>query len=131
MRKKLRRGIARSTTDGGPSSSQRWSLTDTERGTTWKAETNDTGSYNLLRLPVGSYSVKVSKEGFQTALQPAFTLTLNQTSRVDVRLKVGQINETVEVTSAAPVLQTENAKWARCLIPVRTIIHWRRATMFS
>ncbi len=105
-------GIVGTVTDpsGAPIVGAAVVATDTERGTTWKAETNDTGSYNLLRLPVGSYSVKVSKEGFQTALQPAFTLTLNQTSRVDVRLKVGQINETVEVTSAAPVLQTENAQ---------------------
>ena len=112
MAQEVTAGIVGTVTDpsGAPIVGAAVVATDTERGTLWKAETNDTGSYNLLRLPVGSYSVKVSKEGFQTALQPAFTLTLNQTSRVDVRLKVGQINETVEVTSAAPVLQTENAQ---------------------
>jgi Carboxypeptidase regulatory-like domain len=84
--------------------------TDTERGTVWTAETNDAGVYNLTRLPVGSYSVKVSASGFQTAAYPTFTLVLNQTARVDVQMKVGQVSETVEVTGAAPVLQTESTQ---------------------
>jgi hypothetical protein len=84
--------------------------TDTERGTAYSATTNDSGSYNLTRLPVGSYSVKVSAPGFQTAIHPAFTLVLNQTARVDVGMKVGQVTETVEVSGAAPVLQTETTQ---------------------
>ncbi len=85
-------------------------VTDSDRGTTWAAKTNDAGAYNLPRLPVGSYSVKVSAAGFQTALRPPFTLVLNQTARVDVQMKVGQVSETVEVTGAAPILQTETTQ---------------------
>jgi hypothetical protein len=81
--------------------------TSTERGTVWRAETNDTGAYTLTRLPVGGYTVKVEAQGFQTALYPAFTLVLNQTARVDIAMKVGQVSETVEVTGEAPVLKTE------------------------
>jgi hypothetical protein len=84
--------------------------TDTDRGTVWTAETNDTGSYNLLRLPIGSYTVKATAPGFQTAVHPPFTLELNQTARVNVQLKVGKISETVEVTGSSPVLQTEDAQ---------------------
>jgi hypothetical protein len=84
--------------------------TDTERGTVWTAQTNDAGAYTLTRLPVGSYKVKVEAQGFQTSVYPAFTLVLNQTARVDVSLKVGQVSETVEVTGAAPVLQTESTQ---------------------
>jgi hypothetical protein len=40
-------------------------------------------------------------------VEPPFALVLNQTARVDVQLKVGKISETVEVTGAAPLLQTE------------------------
>jgi hypothetical protein len=32
--------------------------TDTERGTVWKTQTNDSGAYNLLRLPIGTYTVR-------------------------------------------------------------------------
>lgn len=84
--------------------------TDTDRGTLWKAESNDAGAYNLLRLPIGSYTVKVTAAGFQTVSYAPFTLTLNQTARVDVQLKVGSVSQTVEVIGAAPVLQTESTE---------------------
>jgi Carboxypeptidase regulatory-like domain len=84
--------------------------TDTERGTAYTATTNDSGSYNLARLPVGNYSVKVSASGFDTAVHPPFTLVLNQTARVDVQMKVGQVTTSVEVTGAAPELQTETTQ---------------------
>src|SRR5437870_13073179 len=86
------------------------SATDTDRGTVWAAKTNDAGAYTLPRLPIGSYTVKVSASGFSTSQIPAFTLVLNQTGRVDVQMKVGQVSETVEVTGAAPVLQTETTQ---------------------
>jgi hypothetical protein len=95
---------------GAPITGATVTATDTERGTVWTAQTNDTGAYNLLRLPVGNYTVKVSQTGFQSAQQSAFTLVLNQTARVDVQLEVGKVSETVEVTSAAPVLQTQSTE---------------------
>ena len=82
--------------------------TDTDRGTVWTAQTNESGAYNLLRLPVGSYKVKVTAQGFETVQEQAFTLVLNQTARVDVQMKVGKVNETVEVSSGAPILQTQS-----------------------
>lgn len=84
--------------------------TDTDRGTLWTAKTNDAGAYNLPRLPVGIYSVKVTATGFDTAIRPPFTLVLNQTARVDVQMKVGQVTTSVEVTGAAPILQTETTQ---------------------
>src|SRR5437762_3702879 len=84
--------------------------TDTERGTVWTAKTNDAGVYNLPRVPVGNYTVKVSAPGFQTAVHPPFTLVLNQTAPIDVQMKMGRVTETVEVTGTAPVLQTETTQ---------------------
>ena len=84
--------------------------TDADRGTVWTTQTNDAGAYTLPRLPIGTYSVKVTASGFETAVHPPFTLVLNQTARVDVQMKMGQVSETVEVTSAAPVLQTESTQ---------------------
>src|ERR1700742_1349573 len=43
---------------------------DTERGSLWTVTTNDSGSYNLARLPVGTYGVKVTAPGFDTAVHP-------------------------------------------------------------
>jgi len=95
---------------GAPIKGANVKATDVDRGTTWTAETNETGSYNLLRLPVGNYGVRVTAPGFQTTEYPPFALVLNQTARVDVQLKVGKISETVEVTGAAPILQTESTE---------------------
>jgi hypothetical protein len=95
---------------GAPVKSATVTATDTERGTVWTAQTNETGSYNLLRLPIGTYGVRVTAAGFGTTVHPPFTLELNQTARINVQLKVGKVSETVEVTSSAPVLQTEDAQ---------------------
>jgi hypothetical protein len=95
---------------GAPIKGATVTATDANRGTLWTARTSDSGSYSLQRLPIGSYSVKVAATGFDTAIYPTFALQINQTARVDVTMKVGQVSESVEVTSEAPVLQTENAQ---------------------
>ncbi|HUB33844.1 MAG TPA: carboxypeptidase regulatory-like domain-containing protein [Bryobacteraceae bacterium] len=81
--------------------------TDVDRGTVWPTATNADGIYNLPRLPIGSYNVKVEKEGFQTAQSSQVVLQLNDNARLDFQLKVGSITQSVEVTSAAPLLQTQ------------------------
>jgi hypothetical protein len=106
---------------GAPIKGASVKATDTERGTVWTAETNESGTYNLLRLPIGTYGVKATAPGFQTSVQPPFTLALNQTARVDVQMKVGKISETVEVTGSAPILQTESTE-------VSTVIDSRTVT---
>src|SRR3989442_14013785 len=83
---------------GAPISGADVTATDTERGTVWTAKTNDAGVYNILRVPVGNYTVKVSAAGFQTTTHAPFTLVLNQTAHVDVQVKLGQASEVVEVT---------------------------------
>src|SRR5579884_3950143 len=44
---------------------------DVDRGTVWPTKTNEEGIYNLPRLPIGKYEVRVEATGFQTALRPA------------------------------------------------------------
>lgn len=78
-----------------------------ERGTTYTGTSSEEGYYRITQLPVGNYDLRVEKAGFQTALHAAFTLVLNQIARVDVQLKVGEITQTVEVESTAPLLKTE------------------------
>jgi hypothetical protein len=84
--------------------------TSQERGQSYTAVTNDSGLYRIAQLPVGSYSLKVEKAGFSLASHPPFVLTLNQVARVDVAMKVGQASETVEVTGAAPLMETETTQ---------------------
>jgi hypothetical protein len=81
--------------------------TDVLRGTIWPTQTNGSGVYNMPRLPVGSYTVKVEVSGFSTAVRSAFEIQMNQVYRVDFQLKMGAVAQTVEVTSAPPLLQTD------------------------
>jgi hypothetical protein len=83
---------------------------DVDRGTTARTATNEAGIYNLARLAIGRYEVRVEANGFQSAVRPAFQLALNQTATVDVSLTIGQVSQTMEVTSAAPVLQTQTTE---------------------
>jgi hypothetical protein len=83
---------------------------DKERGTVWTATTGDSGVYNVTRLPVGTYDLKVTASGFETTVHSPFVLVLNQTARVDVQMTVGKIGETVEVSGEAPILQTQSTE---------------------
>ncbi len=95
---------------GAPIKGATVTATDTDRGTVSTAQTNDSGSYNLLRLPISTYGVKVTAAGFQTTVEKPFTLVLNQTARVNVQMSVGKVSQTIEVSSSAPVLQTQDAQ---------------------
>jgi hypothetical protein len=83
---------------------------DVERGTTYPTRTNDVGVFNLARLPVGNYEIKVEAPGFQTAEQSAMTLVLNQIARFTFQLKVKGANQVVEVVDEAPALQTDSTQ---------------------
>src|SRR2546426_7215561 len=69
--------------------------------------TDDTGRYAADLLRIGTYSVSIEKHGFQKAVEPSVEVGVNQVVRVDIALKVGSASESVQVTAAAPLLQTE------------------------
>jgi len=81
-----------------------------DRGTSYSAASDDAGLYRISQLPAGSYTLKVGKTGFATVSREAFVLAVNQVARIDLALKVGQVSETVEVTGAPPVLETDSTQ---------------------
>ncbi|HEV2400034.1 MAG TPA: TonB-dependent receptor [Candidatus Sulfotelmatobacter sp.] len=74
----------------------------------WNTVTDDKGSYQVLDVPIGNYKVTVENPGFSTATTQPQELTINQSLRLDVRLKLGTANETVEVQSEAAQVETVN-----------------------
>jgi Carboxypeptidase regulatory-like domain len=70
------------------------------------------GDYHLLGLPSGEYVLTVDHPGFRTYRQTGITLRLEDRAGVDVNLQVGQPSQSVEVTAAAPLLQTSGAEVA-------------------
>lgn len=73
-----------------------------------KLTTNSSGFYSAGFLKPGSYSVKVSAVGFESALSQGLTLQVGQVLGQDFSLKIGQVSETVNVTAGAPLLNTES-----------------------
>ncbi|HEY2116242.1 MAG TPA: TonB-dependent receptor, partial [Candidatus Angelobacter sp.] len=82
---------------------------DLDRGTVLTTTTNDAGAFNIPGVPVGKYQVKAEAKGFQSVINQALTVTLNQTARLNFQLRIGQTTETVEVSAVAPLLQTDTS----------------------
>lgn len=71
--------------------------------------TNDTGGYSFPSVQTGTYTVKVGLTGFKEFIQNGVLITVNNITRVDVTIQVGEIAETVTVGAEAAPLQTEKA----------------------
>ena len=69
--------------------------------------TNAAGSYSITPLTVGSYVIKAELAGFRTAATAPIVLEARQVARLDLRMAVGQLAETVQVAGSSPILQTE------------------------
>jgi len=67
---------------------------------------DERGEYHILGLPVGRYVLTVEQPGFHIYRQSGITLRLADGTGIDVNLEVGQPSESVDVTAAAPLLQT-------------------------
>ena len=69
---------------------------------------DDTGGYQFLNVRVGEYTIEAQLQGFAVA-KTDVTVTVGARQRVDLSLKVGGIGETIEVTGASRVLETESS----------------------
>ena len=69
----------------------------------------DAGDYTFPSISPGSYVVKTEHPGFKTATSNNVEVQVQQTVRLDIALQVGQVNESVEVSAAADLLQSENS----------------------
>src|ERR1700693_4255504 len=85
-------------------------VSDVERGIHLQTTTNDSGQYVCSPPRVGRYTVTVEHPGFKKAVSVPVDLDVQQRIAVDISLQVGQISESVEVTGAAPLLETETSE---------------------
>lgn len=75
-------------------------------GTTRTATTDAVGYYSILNLPEGSYDVSVSAKGFKTLTQKGVPVQINNVTRLDARLELGELTQSVTVEASAALLQT-------------------------
>src|SRR4029453_1485101 len=73
------------------------------------ATADDAGNFEILALPIGPYSVAVSKPGFKTWNLKRIVLTVGEHSRLSPVLDIGNVAEEVSVVGGAPLLQTERS----------------------
>jgi len=85
-------------------------LTNVLTGISQTLPTNDAGRYVFLDIPPGSYSLRVSKEGFATTRQSQFALVVNQTATFDFVLSIGSTTQTVNVESAGVHVENSTAE---------------------
>ena len=103
-------GIAGTVTDpsGAVVPGANVTLKSSSTGETQTTSTTSTGLYNFPLLKPGSYTVSVSQTGFH-AVSETIDVPLGQIATVNIKLAVGNTSETIEVSGAAPLLQTEDA----------------------
>jgi len=83
--------------------------------------TNAEGSYSILYLPVGNYTLTAEKVGFRTAEVTSIPVNVSTTARVDMKLEVGQISDKIEVSAVAPVVVSERSDLGT-VVTTKTII---------
>ena len=81
----------------------------TGQSATYSTITNDSGNFTEPNLPPGTYSVTVSAPTFKKEVQDNVLVDTNTTTRVDVAMSVGSSNDTITVSSAPALLQTDRA----------------------
>ena len=83
--------------------------TNVATGVGIKTTADATGNYLFPSLPPATYNITVEKAGFKTTLISGVTLLVDQKARVDAQLQVGGVTATVEVSGAAPLVETKTA----------------------
>ena len=79
---------------------------NTETGLTRTGQSGADGSYRFAALPVGTYEIRVEQAGFRAEVRSGVTLTVGQEAVLNFALQVGAIEQTVEVTGEAPLVNT-------------------------
>ena len=68
------------------------------------------GDYLFIEVPVGSYEIDVTQQGFKKYVRKGIALDLNEVLSLDIALQLGTSAETVEVTGAPPVVDTTSTQ---------------------
>src|SRR5579871_4319388 len=95
---------------GAVLSSVKVTATNDATGITHDAVTNDTGDYVFPDLPVGTYSLTFDLSGFKKTVRHGIALDVNQVITLNMAMQLGATQETVDVTSEAPLVETSSTQ---------------------
>ena len=80
-------------------------ITDMSRAVSFPTSTNESGFFTQRFLIVGRYQVRVEAEGFRAYVQDV-SVSVDQETSLNVKLQIGELSETVEVSAGTPLLKT-------------------------
>jgi Carboxypeptidase regulatory-like domain len=95
---------------GAPVANAKVSITDQDKGSKFDTTTNESGNFVRGNLIPGTYKVEVEATGFKKAVTPGVSVGADRESRIDAKLEVGSVSDSVEVSAAAPLLQSDRAE---------------------
>jgi hypothetical protein len=95
-------------------------LTNLDTGETRKISTDASGNYSFVNVLPGRYKLEGQKTGFKKFVREPIVVQIESGLRVDIALEVGEVNQTVEVTSEAPLLQPETSSLGQ-VVETRTV----------
>src|SRR5437870_3266822 len=85
-------------------------ITNVNTNQSRQTTTDEVGSYSFPTLEAGTYTLRVTKEGFSAVSQSDVVVSINNITRVNVNLVVGSVTETVNVTAETAMLQTDRSE---------------------
>ncbi len=95
---------------GAPIAHARVTVQNTATGVATKTDTNDTGEYDVPQLRAGSYTVSATAPGFSDAIAKNITVSVGNRQRIDLGLKIGSADVSVEVSDVALQVETESSQ---------------------
>jgi len=98
-----------SDSSGAVVSGAKVTLTNEGTGASLTTTTSADGGYKFTPLRIGSYKVDASQQGFKTSSETHIAVDVGTSVLVNLKLQPGSVGETIEVTSEAPLLQTQDA----------------------
>jgi hypothetical protein len=99
--------------NGGVVPNAKVTITNLAKGTTFELSTDAAGNYNKGQLIPDEYRVTIQATGFQKVVSSALQVRVDDAARFDATLAVGDVTTEVEVTAAAPLLQSDRADVAQ------------------
>ena len=84
-------------------------VTQTDTGFTRTVVTDDAGRWVMPNLPIGPYRLEISLQGFRTYVQTGIVLQVDARPTINASLAVGNVEETISVDAAAPLVDVRSA----------------------
>jgi hypothetical protein len=95
---------------GGAVATANVTLVNEATHATREVQSSETGEYVFIEVPVGTYEINATLQGFKKYVRKGVALDLNQVISADIALQIGAASESIEVTGAPPVVDTSSTQ---------------------